>query len=184
MTQPYQWRADQPADTARSEPEVPLRQPTATPAPARTILPPQAYIPVAAPIRIPAPVTQPRPVVAPAPPAPHAADVKAEAAATLGAYQELGPDYQDAVIESFLNRLDQMNGARRPPTMPVPLQSQVPAQKKSGSGPTVAALTICMALAIPLTAIAGGMFGFVGLPITWVGIIIVALIVSRGLRRD
>jgi len=110
--------------------------------------------------------------------------MKVEAQAALGAYNELGPDYQDAVIESFLARLDQMNGVRpRPPMMPVPM-APAPLPSKKGNGSQTAVIIVCIALAIPLTAIAGGMFGLAGMAITWVGIIVVASILGRGLGKN
>jgi len=181
MTQPYQWRADPPDGTRASEPDVPVRP---RPAAERK---PVVPVPLVKPVPVPTapPVATPKPIKPPARP-PHAPDVKQEAAAALGAFNELGPGYEDAVIESFLARLDQMNAARqRPPMLPVQMPPpMVPAKPKSGAGAQTAMVITCIALAIPLTAIAGGMFGLIGLPITWAGIVIVALILGRGLGRD
>ena len=148
---------------------------------------PVVPVPLVKPVPVPMtpPVATLKPVKPPARP-PHAPEVKQEAAAALGALTELGPGYEDAVIESFLARLDQMNAARqRPPMLPVPMQQpMLPAKQQKGAGAQTAMVITCVALAIPLTAIAGGMFGIIGLPITWAGIIIVALILGRGLGRD
>jgi len=148
------------------------------PAPLVTPVP----VPPVSPVRLPSDKPA-RPVV---PPKQHTTDQKQDAAAALGAYNELGPDYQDAVIESFLNRMDQMNAARqRPPMMPVPMQQPyMPMPKKKSGASPVAAMITCVALAIPLTAIAGGIVGFWGVLATWVGIIIVSFIWSRGMNRD
>ena len=181
MTQPYQWRAD---GARASEPDVPVRRPKSAADPISPVVP----VPLVKPVPVPltSPVATPKPIKAPVrQPQEHSPEVKQEAAAAIGAYNDLGPDYQDAVIESFLARLDQMNAARqRPPMMPVPMQPPMLPAKQKGSGSQTAMVITCVALAIPLTAIAGGMFGFIGLPITWVGIIVVALILGRGLGRD
>jgi len=190
MTEPYRWRADPPDGTRGSEPDVPVRQPkaAATPKPAPLVTP--APVSAVPPAKLPAP--------SPARPAkPHPIDQKQEAAAAIGAYNELGPDYQDAVIESFLARMDQMNAARqRPPMMPVPMPmpqgftpvqqpyAQAPQKKKRGAAPQVGAMITCIVLAIPLTAIAISELRLVGLLATWVGIIIVSFIWSRGMNRD
>ena len=149
-----------------------------------TQIPPQLSTPVAATMPMPAPTPTVTPPPALPPQRQHPNEMKLEAQAALGAYNELGPEYQDAVIESFLARLDQMNATRpRPPMMPMPMaQPPVPAKKSGGS--QTAVIIVCIALAIPLTAIAGGMFGVVGLPLTWIGIIIVAFILGRGLGKN
>jgi len=204
MTQPYQWRADPPDANPGSEPDVPTRTPShasvptwtplpmPTPAPAAVQMPAPMPMPIAMPAPVPmpmptaAPVLMPAPVPLAQPPVqPHTTDEKLEAAAAISAAKELGPDYQDAVIESFLARLDQMNAARgRAPMMPVPMAASEVPQRRTTSVNQTAMVIVCVALAIPLTAIAGGMFGFIGLPITWIGIIVVALILGRGLGKN
>jgi len=143
------------------------------------------------PMAMPAPLPAPKPIkAAPRKPVEHPPELKQEAQAALGAYDELGPDYQDAVIESFLARMDQMNATRqRPPMMPlgqqpypplpVPAQMPMPPDKQKNTNSQVVMTIVCVALAIPLTAIAGGMFGLTGLLATWVGIIFVALVLGR-----
>jgi len=44
----------------------------------------------------------------PLPRPPHTDEEKLEAAAAVGAFDQLGPDYHDAVVESFLARMDAM----------------------------------------------------------------------------
>jgi len=131
----------------------------------------------------------PQPAPAPQPTTqPHTKEQKLEASATLGAYNELGPEYQDAVVESFLSRMDRLNAQSRPP-MPgpypvVPVMPTVPAKKSKSGGINIATLVICLAMAIPLTAIAASYGGFLGMILAWVGVVLVAFITQRGRDKD
>ena len=104
-----------------------------------------------------------------------------DAAATLAAYNDLPPEYQDAVVESFLNRMDQQMARRNAAAAVETRKSNDVARKNSGG--RIASLVICLAMAIPLTAIASSAFGLTGLVIVWVGIIIIALAFGFGGRR-
>jgi len=130
----------------------------------------------------------PRPTPTATPQTQHTDDQKEEAAAAIGAFNELGPQYQDAVIESFLNRMDQMQAQRQPPPQPQ-LPQPIPMtpyqmRKAKSNGPAVAMLVICLAMSIPLTAIAANYAGFFGVVISWVGIVLVAYVLGRGLNHD
>lgn len=114
-----------------------------------------------------------------APARPHTEDEKTDAAATLAAYNELPPEYQDAVVESFLNRVDQQMAKRNAALAAQNWKSNDVARKNSSYG--IATLAICLGAAIPLSAIAGSMFGLLGLLVAWVGIVIVAVTLGRGL---
>lgn len=107
---------------------------------------------------------------------PHTDEEKQDAAATLAAYQELGPDYQDAVIESFLNRMDQQI-ARRNSDLAVANRRSAELAQKNGKN-SIAMVAVCLGMSIPLSAIAGGMFGFLGFVTAWAGIVIVALVLG------
>jgi len=111
----------------------------------------------------------------------HTEDEKMDAAATLAAYNDLPPEYQDAVVESFLNRMDQQMARRNAAAAVETRKSNDVARKNSGG--RIASLVICLAMAIPLTAIASSAFGLTGLVIVWVGIIIIALAFGFGGRR-
>jgi hypothetical protein len=92
-----------------------------------------------------------------------------DAEAALAARHELGPQYEPAVVDSFVDRLDKVIGARiaehvsrevtRPPAPP------------DRTGLTLAVVSI--GCGIPLTAIAGGITGIPGILIVWVGIVLV-----------
>lgn len=114
----------------------------------------------------------------PAPRRPHSDEEKLEAAAALGAFDELGPDYHDAVVESFLARMDAMQERRNPPmALPPPSPRDIRRANKGGSN--IALVVVCLALSIPLTAIAGGIAGFFGILACWVGIVCVAFVLGR-----
>ncbi|MGI8550134.1 MAG: hypothetical protein ACR2PL_04935 [Dehalococcoidia bacterium] len=70
--------------------------------------------------------------------------------ATLGARQQLGPNYEQELIDSFLTRLDQSINVR--------LRQRLPAQPLRSAGPynPTGAIAASLALSIPLIAIAGG----------------------------
>ena len=109
---------------------------------------------------------------------PHTEDEKTDAAATLAAYNELPPEYQDAVVESFLNRVDQQMAKRNAAVAAQNWKSNDVARKNTSY--KIATLAICLGAAIPLSAIAGGMFGLVGLMVAWVGIVIIAVVLGLG----
>jgi len=111
----------------------------------------------------------------------HTEDEKTDAAATLGAYNELPPEYQDAVVESFLNRVDAQL-AKRNAAMAAQNRKANDAARRGG-GVRIASLAICLAMAIPLTAIAAAYFGLTGFAVVWAGIIVIALAFGFGGRR-
>ena len=111
----------------------------------------------------------------------HTQDEKDDAAATLAAYNELPPEYQDAVVESFLNRVDQQLARRNAAAAVETRKSNDVARRNSGG--RIASLVICLAMAIPLTAIAASDFGLLGFGVVWAGIIVIALAFGFGGRR-
>ena len=111
----------------------------------------------------------------------HTEDEKTDAAATLGAYNELPPEYQDAVVESFLNRVDAQLAKRNAAMAAENRKANDVASR--GNGARIASLAICLAMAIPLTAIAAANFGLTGFAVVWAGIIVIALAFGFGGRR-
>jgi hypothetical protein len=123
-------------------------------------------------------------------------ELRQEAQAALGAYRDLGPEYEDAVVSSFLARVDQRLGERTPPE---PLQPLVPQASyvaytdrkgrtktvyttKATDTPSVATfgqitafVATVLGLAIPLTSAAADTLGFFGLIIAWIGIMVVGV---------
>jgi hypothetical protein len=138
--------------------------------------------------------TTPSPV-APAPVSPQRAmlandpETREDAQATIGAFKELGPmgpEYEDAVVDAFLARLDtrlaeqQASQPQPPPNQfsyPVRFERAKPPAPVSSAwtfGQTIAFVSIVLGMAIPLTAIAASMLGVVGLIAAWIGIAAVA----------
>ena len=117
------------------------------------------------------------------PPHPHTEEEKQDAAATLAAYSELGPEYQDAVVESFLNRLDAQMVKRNAAV--VDSNRKAADLEKQRSGVTTGMLAVCLAMAIPLTAIAMSMGdGLIPLLVVWGGIVMVAVALGFGRGRS
>jgi hypothetical protein len=101
-------------------------------------------------------------------------------------HHELGPEYQSAVIESFIDkvgkeidaRVDARMRAQQPMAYPGPYQAQmpVPVPKQPGlqRGTQFALAVVSMALGIPLSAIAlGNHAGNLALFIIWLGITVI-----------
>jgi hypothetical protein len=86
---------------------------------------------------------------------------KEDVASALGARRELGPDYEEAVVDAFVDKVERrleerMRKAparREPPAAAVPLGS--------------------LGIAIPLLGVAGGTAGFAGVVAVCVAIILV-----------
>ncbi|GHB40797.1 hypothetical protein GCM10010331_30120 [Streptomyces xanthochromogenes] len=109
------------------------------------------------------------------------AELKKELDATLHARRELGPDYEPALVESFLEKVEQRVDAsvdRRVRRQLAEQQIVVarggrPARSGSDShfGERFGFALISLVLAVPLSAIGGVNGGFDGLVVTWLGIV-------------
>ncbi|MEU8269070.1 hypothetical protein AB0B89_18115 [Sphaerisporangium sp. NPDC049002] len=122
-----------------------------------------------------------------------------ELRATVEARRDLGPDYEHALIESFLEKIDSTIDAR--------VRSEVTAQNgyqghpgpggfagphgappgqakphKQGDGTIPIALG-SLGIGVPLTAIAATQAGLAGLFLAWTGIVLVNLAAAFGRRR-
>jgi hypothetical protein len=111
-------------------------------------------------------------------------DIRQDMRATIGARRDLGPDYEAALVESFVERLDEsiarrvraemhVTGARPHPSPP---------PRKGGNGSVPIAMG-SMALGIPLTAIAAESAGTFGLLLAWGGIVAINLAHALGRWR-
>lgn len=104
-------------------------------------------------------------------PVPEPDETSVELAAAIAARRELGPDYEDAVVASFLARIDDAIKTRVDAQVAERMGAQNRTAEPSGRG---AALGIwSLVLAIPTSAIASGAAGLSGLVVTWAGIAIV-----------
>ncbi|HKF78263.1 MAG TPA: hypothetical protein VKF59_19135 [Candidatus Dormibacteraeota bacterium] len=96
-------------------------------------------------------------------------------AATLAARQELGPEFEPALVESFAQRLEATidarlqaalaRGAPPAPAPPATASAVVPAAMR------LAVAIVSLGVAIPVTAIAGESGGLVGVVVSWAGLV-------------
>jgi hypothetical protein len=114
-----------------------------------------------------------------------------EVRAAAETHSELGPEYRDAVLESFVDRVGReidarvdarlaqaaARGAAPQPVQPAPVQ-RAPRQ----FNPMVMALG-SMALGVPLSGIAAPLVGFWGLLVVWVAIAVINLGYAVNLGR-
>ena len=108
-----------------------------------------------------------------------------EIRAAAETHRELGPDYQSAVIESFLDKVGREIDARvdaRLAAAQVPSQPAKPARDRSERSQLALAI-VSMSLGIPLTAIAvaAGTHppGFAGVLVIWIAIAVINVVYSR-----
>lgn len=99
----------------------------------------------------------------------------AELRATLEARRDLGPEYEAALVEGFIDRLDQVIDAR----IEERTQNRPPAKRQGMDGAQLGLAIVSVGVSIPLTAItlvAG--HSFIAMVIVWVGIVLVNLIAA------
>ncbi|MFI6290778.1 hypothetical protein ACIBEJ_04295 [Nonomuraea sp. NPDC050790] len=105
-----------------------------------------------------------------------------ELQATLDARRDLGPEYEQALVESFVERLDATIAAR--------VRAELDAhgarpgkQHKSNTSTMVPIALGSLGLSIPLTAIAGSAAGPAGLGMVWLMIIVVNIVAAVAVMR-
>ncbi|NUT26436.1 MAG: hypothetical protein HOV84_11025 [Streptomyces sp.] len=108
-------------------------------------------------------------------------ELKKELNATLEARRELGDEYESALVDSFMEKVDQrIDGAverrmRRQlaeQQMVVARGSRTPKPTDSDSfGERFGFGIVTLIVAVPLSGIGGGVAGLSGLLVTWVGIV-------------
>ncbi|MGH3499193.1 MAG: hypothetical protein ACRDP1_17190 [Nocardioidaceae bacterium] len=100
-------------------------------------------------------------------------DLERELRAGIEARKELGPEYEPALVESFMDKIDAAVRHR--------VDSEVRWRQKSRSSwdPHTFAMGT-LGLAIPITAIAGGIAGLAGMGVAWLGIVGVNVAASIG----
>jgi hypothetical protein len=107
------------------------------------------------------------------------AELKKELNATLQARRELGDDYESARVDSFLEKVDQrIDGAvERRVRRQLAEQQMVVARGSKAPAPTdswgerFGFGIVSLVLAIPLSAIGGGVADLKGLVVAWAGIV-------------
>lgn len=108
-----------------------------------------------------------------------------ELRAVIDARRELGEEYEPALVESFLDRLEDGIAAR----VRAEVDARVPERPGKGRpevDPSIPIALGSLGIGIPLTAIAAGTAGFAGLSLAWLGIVTinVAHAISRRRRRS
>lgn len=109
----------------------------------------------------------------------HDADLKKELNATLQARRELGDEYESALVDSFLEKVDQRidGSVERRVRRQLAEQQMVVARDSRGPkssdtfGERFGFGIVSLVLAIPLSAIGGGSSGLPGLLVAWAGIV-------------
>ncbi|GGZ16753.1 hypothetical protein [Streptomyces poonensis] len=108
------------------------------------------------------------------------ADLKKELSATLQARRELGEEYESALVDSFLEKVEQrVDGAvdrrvRRQlaeQQMSVARGARSPQSATDSWGERFGFGIVSLVLAIPLSAIGGGVADLPGLLVAWAGIL-------------
>jgi hypothetical protein len=109
--------------------------------------------------------------------------LREDLAAAVAARRDLGPDYEDAVLESFLARLDQAVAARVDAQV-AERTSPSPADRGAG-GRQLALGIVSLVLGIPVTAIAtSNAEGLGALAVSWAGIAAVNAAHAWTVRRN
>jgi hypothetical protein len=101
--------------------------------------------------------------------------------AAVGARRELGPDYEDAVLDGFLDRLDRQMQERVDATVAERSRRTTPAQRERDPGLTLGIVSVIAG--IPVTAITMGTEELAGLIVAWGGIAAVNVAHAWGRRH-
>ncbi len=91
-----------------------------------------------------------------------------DARATLTARRELGSDFDDALVESFAQRVEERLKARPPER-----------RTTDERGMVLALAIVSLGCGIPISAIAVTQAGLPGLIVAWVGIVLVNVVFAR-----
>ncbi|MEV6106192.1 hypothetical protein AB0M28_15950 [Streptomyces sp. NPDC051940] len=108
-------------------------------------------------------------------------EIKKELNATLHARRELGPEYEDELVDGFLEKVqDRIDGSIDQRMRRQAAEQQMVVARGTGtparSGDSTYAerygfATVTMVLAVPLSAIGAGTEGLSGLLVAWAGIV-------------
>lgn len=111
-------------------------------------------------------------------------DIRQDMRATVEARRDLGPEYEAALIESFVSRLDATIAHRVRAEMHATGAPTAKPRKNTNSSIPIALGS--MGLGIPLTGIAAQSSGTAGLLLAWAGIVAInfAHALSRRRERD
>jgi hypothetical protein len=96
-----------------------------------------------------------------------------ELSATLAARQELGQEYDTALVDSLAERVEQVVKARVAAQQLTTPQAAPISSSALSARERIALALGSMVLAIPCSAIAGDVGGTLGLAVVWVGVVVV-----------
>ncbi|GLV89900.1 hypothetical protein Slala04_13540 [Streptomyces lavendulae subsp. lavendulae] len=116
----------------------------------------------------------------------HAQELKKELDATLKARRELGPEYEAALVDSFIEKVDTQLRRRLAEERLATARGESPYAgdpAEGNFGERFGFAIITLVLAVPLSAIGAVQTGFKGLVVTWVGVLGVNFIHAARLRR-
>ncbi|TCC15252.1 hypothetical protein [Kribbella sindirgiensis] len=109
-------------------------------------------------------------------------EVRKDLRAAVAARQELGPEYEAEIIDSFLEKLDARDRHRSAGLLPEPApRPRHPSRETDPGGLALAIVSIVAA--IPITAIAAGMIGPFGVVICWAGLVAINFARTMARRR-
>lgn len=89
--------------------------------------------------------------------------------AALAARQELGSEYEPALVDAFVERVEQAIEARVDARLAA--RAAETEQSRAREGRQLALGITSLALGIPLTAVAGGIADLPGIVATWMGVV-------------
>ncbi|MCK2219285.1 hypothetical protein MF672_036640 [Actinomadura sp. ATCC 31491] len=113
----------------------------------------------------------------------HDRPLREDLKATLDARRDLGPDYENALVESFMDRLDEAIATRVRAELGRQGAGPHPRQKSPGATMIPIALG-SLGIGIPLTAIASSNAGLVGLTISWIAIVVINVAAAAAIMRQ
>ncbi|MGW5265298.1 hypothetical protein ACWEQG_30365 [Microbispora sp. NPDC004025] len=129
--------------------------------------------------------SQPPPATGrPVPPPSAAPSTREDLRAVMAARRDLGPEYEDALVDSFLDKLDVEIAARVRNEVAAQLRQQPPGSQPKQKDGAVGVAIGSLALGIPLTGIAGAAGHLPGMVLAWGGIIAVNVAYALGRRNQ
>ncbi|WP_330330799.1 hypothetical protein OHS33_14410 [Streptomyces sp. NBC_00536] len=113
----------------------------------------------------------------------HTQELKKDFDATLRARGELGPEYEAALVDSFVEKVDTQVRRRLAEQRLHEARGHAPASSLPNFGERFGFAMVTLVLAIPLSAIGAANAGLSGLLVSWAGILGVNLAHAKPWRR-
>ncbi|WP_043616955.1 hypothetical protein [Nonomuraea candida] len=101
--------------------------------------------------------------------------------ATLDARRDLGPEYEAALVESFVDRLDVAIAARVQAELG--RHGAAPGKRSRPETPMIPIVLGSLGIGVPLTAIGGTTGGPVGLLVVWLSIVVINVAAAAAVMR-